>query len=180
LRPPHKIGIGEAVRAGFNTGLRPRIRHRGADRRRPLARPGALPDLLLRSSGRPMPRSLRGTCPAARSPLPWYRRTISKWGNRNATLVLGIPIRDATSGFYGPSRRHAQNRRVREHALKGLRSRSELCYRVWQPRRPHRAGADHVTPGPGSLEDVVERWPEELGSSLGGRFGPRFKGRAAR
>lgn len=30
---------------------------------------------------------------------PWYRRALSKWGNRYACLVLGMSVHDATAGF---------------------------------------------------------------------------------
>ena len=29
----------------------------------------------------------------------WHRKALSKWGNRYAGAVLGMPVRDATSGF---------------------------------------------------------------------------------
>ena len=29
----------------------------------------------------------------------WHRKALSKWGNRYAGFVLGLPVRDATSGF---------------------------------------------------------------------------------
>ena len=29
----------------------------------------------------------------------WHRRFLSRWGNRYAALVLGLAVRDATSGF---------------------------------------------------------------------------------
>ena len=29
----------------------------------------------------------------------WHRRALSRWGNRYASLVLGLPIADSTSGF---------------------------------------------------------------------------------
>jgi len=30
---------------------------------------------------------------------PWHRRALSKWGNRYAGAVLGMAVRDATSGY---------------------------------------------------------------------------------
>jgi dolichol-phosphate mannosyltransferase len=30
---------------------------------------------------------------------PWYRRALSKWGNRYACFVLGMTVHDATAGF---------------------------------------------------------------------------------
>ncbi len=29
----------------------------------------------------------------------WHRKALSKWGNRYAGFVLGLPVRDATSGY---------------------------------------------------------------------------------
>jgi dolichol-phosphate mannosyltransferase len=30
---------------------------------------------------------------------PWRRRVLSRWGNRYTAFVLGLPVRDCTSGF---------------------------------------------------------------------------------
>jgi hypothetical protein len=57
---------------------------------------------------------------------------VSKWGNRYATLVLGMPIRDATSGyraFRTDVLKAAEYGQVRS---KGYGFQIELCHRVWQ------------------------------------------------
>ena len=63
---------------------------------------------------------------------PWYRRTISKWGNRYATLVLGIPIRDATSGYRAFRADILKTADFANTRSKGYGFQIELCYRVWQ------------------------------------------------
>ena len=30
---------------------------------------------------------------------PWYRRVLSRWGNRYTSLVLGLQVGDCTSGY---------------------------------------------------------------------------------
>lgn len=133
LRRPRKIGIGDAVRAGFAIGL-----DRGYDVVVQIDAdlshdPAALPQLLAEiDRGADAAIGSRYVPGGSIPHWPWYRRTISKWGNRYATLVLGIPIRDATSGY----------RAFRSDILKtadyaGTRSKGygfqiELCYRVWQ------------------------------------------------
>ena len=63
---------------------------------------------------------------------PWYRRAVSKWGNRYATLVLGIPIRDATSGYRAFRIDMLKAADYRAARSKGYGFQIELCYRVWQ------------------------------------------------
>ena len=133
LRRPRKIGIGEAVRAGFELGL-----DRGYDVVVQIDAdlshdPAALPDLLREiENGADAAIGSRYVPGGSIPHWPWYRRAISKWGNRYATLVLGLPIRDATSGyraFRADTLKTADFARTRS---KGYGFQIELCYRVWQ------------------------------------------------
>ncbi len=67
LRRPRKIGIGDAVRAGFASGSTAATTSscRSTPTSRTIRR--RCPNCSARSSGAPTPRSARATCPAGRS-----------------------------------------------------------------------------------------------------------------
>jgi dolichol-phosphate mannosyltransferase len=133
LRRPRKIGIGDAVRAGFTLGL-----DRGYDVVVQIDAdlshdPASLPDLLLEiEKGADAAIGSRYVPGGSIPHWPWYRRTISKWGNRYATLVLGIPIRDATSGYRAFRADILKTADYANTRSKGYGFQIELCYRVWQ------------------------------------------------
>jgi dolichol-phosphate mannosyltransferase len=100
LLRPKKDGLGNAYRHGFRVGM-----DRGYEvlvqmdadlSHDPAALPllfGALDDGAEAAIGsRYIPG---GSVPH----WPWYRRALSKWGNRYACVVLGMTVHDATSGF---------------------------------------------------------------------------------
>ena len=100
MRRTAKNGLGAAYRAGFAWGLERDydvIVEMDADLSHD---PAQLPSLLqaidegadLAIGSRYVPG---GTVP------PWslYRKVLSRWGNRYAGMMLGLPVRDATSGF---------------------------------------------------------------------------------
>ncbi len=133
LRRPTKIGIGAAVRAGFDLAV-----HRGYDVVVQIDAdlshdPAALPKLLAEiERGADAAIGSRYVPGGSIPHWPWYRRAVSKWGNRYATLVLGIPIRDATSG-YRAFRTDVLKAAGYEHVRsKGYGFQIELCYCVWQ------------------------------------------------
>jgi dolichol-phosphate mannosyltransferase len=79
---------------------------------------------------------------------PWHRRAMSRYGNRYACVVLGLPIHDATSGF-----RVIRASALRDNALFKTRSRGygfmiETAYRL------HRGGAS-MTEVPVTFVDRV-------------------------
>jgi dolichol-phosphate mannosyltransferase len=79
---------------------------------------------------------------------PWHRRAMSRYGNRYACVVLGLPIHDATSGF-----RVIRASALRDNALFKTRSRGygfmiETAYRL------HRGGA-RMTEVPVTFVDRV-------------------------
>ena len=133
LRRPRKIGIGAAVRAGFDLAL-----DRGYDIVVQIDAdlshdPAALPTLLAE-----IERGADGAIGSRYVPggsiphWPWYRRAVSKWGNRYAMLVLGMPLRDMTSG-YRAFRTDALKAADYEQARsKGYGFQIELWYRLWQ------------------------------------------------
>jgi dolichol-phosphate mannosyltransferase len=133
LRRPRKIGIGEAVRAGFELGL-----DRGYDVVVQIDAdlshdPAALPDLLREiENGADAAIGSRYVPGGSIPHWPWYRRAISKWGNRYATLVLGLPIRDATSGYRAFRADTLKSADFSHTRSKGYGFQIELCYRVWQ------------------------------------------------
>jgi dolichol-phosphate mannosyltransferase len=133
LRRPRKIGIGEAVRAGFELGL-----DRGYDVVVQIDAdlshdPAALPDLLREiANGADAAIGSRYVPGGSIPHWPWYRRAISKWGNRYATLVLGLPIRDATSGYRAFRADTLKAADFGHTRSKGYGFQIELCYRVWQ------------------------------------------------
>jgi dolichol-phosphate mannosyltransferase len=101
LRRPAKSGLGSAYRAGFRRGIA-----EGFDvlvemdsdlSHDPAALPGMLQTLERTEAGLVVgSRYIPGGAIPAWS---FHRRMLSEWGNRYAALVLGLQVRDATSGF---------------------------------------------------------------------------------
>lgn len=101
LRRASKGGLGSAYRAGFRWGIEHGYEvliEMDADLSHD---PAALPAMIARleSSGAGLVVGSRYV-PGGEIPnWSWHRKALSKWGNRYAGLVLGMPVRDATSGF---------------------------------------------------------------------------------
>ena len=133
LRRPRKIGIGDAVRAGFAVGL-----DRGYDVVVQIDAdlshdPAALPELLAEiERGADAAIGSRYVPGGSIPHWPWYRRAVSKWGNRYATLVLGLPVRDATSGYRAFRVDTLKAADYANTRSKGYGFQIELCYRIWQ------------------------------------------------
>lgn len=98
---PHKVGLGDAYRAGFRRGLDGGydvICQIDADLS---FDPADLPTLVAKvvNDGHDLAIGSRYV-PGGRIPdWPLHRRALSKYGNRYATKVLGLQVADATSGF---------------------------------------------------------------------------------
>ena len=100
LRRPAKRGLGEAYRAGFANGIErgyealvqmdADLSHDPAELRTLLTRLDAGADLVIGSRYVP-----GGSIPH----WPAHRRALSRYGNRYASRVLGLHVRDVTSGF---------------------------------------------------------------------------------
>lgn len=101
LRRASKSGLGSAYRAGFRWGI-----DRGYEALIEMDAdlshdPAALPAMIARleSSGAGLVVGSRYV-PGGEIPnWSWHRKALSKWGNRYAGFVLGLPVRDATSGY---------------------------------------------------------------------------------
>ena len=133
LRRPEKIGLGDAYRAGFAVGL-----DRGYELLVQIDAdlshdPRALPALLAAvEAGADLAIGSRYVEGGSIPHWPWFRRALSKWGNRYTGFVLGMPIRDATSGYRVY---RADMLRTIDYATtraKGYGFQIELAYRVWR------------------------------------------------
>jgi len=100
MRRPAKSGLGSAYRDGFRRGL--------ADGYDVLVEmdsdlshdPAALPSLIDGiKNGADLVIGSRYVPGGSIPDWSWYRRALSRWGNRYASFVLRIDIRDATSGY---------------------------------------------------------------------------------
>ncbi|HEX7095291.1 MAG TPA: polyprenol monophosphomannose synthase [Acidimicrobiales bacterium] len=101
LRRPSKSGLGSAYRAGFRRGI-----DEGFDLLVEMDSdlshdPAALPEMI-----ETLERTEAGLVVGSRyipgGAIPaWslHRRLLSEWGNRYAAIVLGLNVRDATSGY---------------------------------------------------------------------------------
>jgi dolichol-phosphate mannosyltransferase len=100
LRRPAKQGLGSAYRAGFAIGLEKgyeALVQIDADLSHD---PAVLPNLLREvESGVDLAIGSRYV-PGGEIPhWPWFRRALSRYGNRYAAFVLGTGVKDATSGY---------------------------------------------------------------------------------
>ena len=101
LRRPAKDGLGNAYRAGFALAL-----ERGYDRVVQMDAdlshdPAVVPKLLAALDDADVVIGSRYIPGGSTPNWPVHRRLLSKWGNRYATAVLGLDVRDATAGFRG-------------------------------------------------------------------------------
>jgi len=100
LRRPGKAGLGSAYRAGFSHGLAQgfdTLVEMDADLSHD---PADLPRLVgAVESGASLAIGSRYVPGGSTPSWPFLRRMLSRWGNRYAGLVLGLPVRDATAGF---------------------------------------------------------------------------------
>jgi dolichol-phosphate mannosyltransferase len=63
---------------------------------------------------------------------PWYRRALSRYGNRYACVVLGMKVHDATSGFRAYRAPTLEAVDVFGTRSKGYGFQIETAYRVWR------------------------------------------------
>ena len=100
LRRQSKDGLGAAYRAGFAWGIERGFEvliEMDADLQHD---PGALP-LLVRAveGGAELAIGSRYVAGGSIPSWSWHRRALSRYGNRYAAFVLGLPVADTTSGF---------------------------------------------------------------------------------
>lgn len=101
LRRPGKAGLGSAYRTGFRWGLE-RGHEALVEMDSDLSHdPGALPQLLapLEAGGAELVVGSRYVPGGSIPDWSLHRRLLSRWGNRYAAWVLGLQVRDSTSGF---------------------------------------------------------------------------------
>ena len=156
LRRAAKSGLGSAYRAGFREGLARELDvmiEMDSDLSHD---PAALPSLLAAiDEGADLVIGSRyvpgGTIPN------WglHRRLLSRWGNRYAGFVLGLPVRDATAGYRAYRATALAEDRPRRDPGRRLRLPDRDGLRRAAQRRPHRRGADLVQrPRARHVEDV--------------------------
>ena len=156
LRRAAKSGLGSAYRAGFREGLARELDvmiEMDSDLSHD---PAALPSLLAAiDEGADLVIGSRyvpgGTIPN------WalHRRLLSRWGNRYAGFVLGLPVRDVDGRLPRLPRDGAREDRPRRGPGRRLRLPDRDGLRRAAQRRPHRRGADLVQrPRARHVEDV--------------------------
>lgn len=137
LRRPAKDGLGSAYRAGFAVGL-----ERGYDVLLQMDAdlshdPAAVPTLLAGiDEGAHMVIGSRYVPGGAIPDWPFHRRALSRWGNRYTAFVLGMPVRDATSGFRAYRAEALRAVDYGSTRSKGYGFQMELAYRTFRLGRP--------------------------------------------
>jgi dolichol-phosphate mannosyltransferase len=133
LSRPEKQGLGEAYRAGFALGI-----ERGYDCFVQIDAdlshdPAVIPEMLAAiDDGADMVIGSRYVPGGSIPHWPWFRRFISRWGNRYAAIVLGLKIRDATSGYRAHRRVALQAVGFERTRSKGYGFQIETAYWVWR------------------------------------------------
>jgi dolichol-phosphate mannosyltransferase len=132
LRRTRKEGLGAAYRAGFAQGL-----DRGYDVLVQMDAdlshdPGALPSLLAPLDHADLVVGSRYVAGGSIPHWPARRRALSRYGNRYATAVLGLGIRDATSGFRAYKADTLRVIGVENTTATGYGFQVELAYRAVQ------------------------------------------------
>ena len=133
LRRPAKTGLGTAYRAGFTVGV-----ERGYDVLVQIDAdlshdPAALPTLLDQiDRGADLVVGSRYVAGGSIPHWPWFRRALSKWGNRYAAFVLGTGVADATSGYRAYRAETLKAIDFAATRAKGYGFQIETAYRAWK------------------------------------------------
>ena len=131
LRRPAKAGLGNAYRAGFTQGIAQgytRIVQLDADFSHD---PAMIPALLARlDDGAGVAIGSRYVPGGSTPHWPTHRRWLSKVGNRYATWLLGLGVRDATAGFRAYDARVLEAIKFGETIANGYAFQMELAYRL--------------------------------------------------
>lgn len=100
LRRPGKAGLGSAYRAGFAQGLLEGYEVMFEMDSDLSHDPASLPDLLAAiEAGADLAIGSRYVPGGSIPNWPTHRLMLSRWGNRYASAVLGLDVRDTTAGF---------------------------------------------------------------------------------
>jgi dolichol-phosphate mannosyltransferase len=133
LHRPTKAGLGEAYRAGFGWGV-----DRGYERLVQIDAdlshdPDVIPELLRAvENGADVAIGSRYVPGGSIPHWPRYRRALSRYGNRYAGFVLGLKVRDATSGYRAYRADCLQRIDFLQSRAKGYGFQMETAYRVWR------------------------------------------------
>lgn len=137
LTRPTKTGLGEAYRAGLAVGM-PRGYEALVQMDADLSHdPAALPQLLSAlDAGADLVIGSRYVLGGSIPHWPWFRRALSRYGNRYAGLVLGLKVRDATSGYRAYRADALRAIDIASTRAKGYGFQIETAYRVsrWRGR----------------------------------------------
>ena len=131
MRRPAKSGLGSAYRDGFRRGLSV-----GYDVMVEMDSdlshdPAALPSLLSAvADGAALALGSRYIPGGSIPDWSWYRRALSRWGNRYAAAVLGIDVKDATSGYRAYRAEALTNIDFHMVQADGYGFQVEMAYRV--------------------------------------------------
>jgi dolichol-phosphate mannosyltransferase len=130
---PKKDGLGNAYRHGFRVGLDEgyeRLVQMDADLSHD---PAALPSLLRELDNGAVAVIGSRYVPGGAIPhWPWHRRAMSKWGNRYASFVLRMRVRDATAGYRAYDASTLDTIDVFTTRAKGYGFQIETAYRISQ------------------------------------------------
>jgi dolichol-phosphate mannosyltransferase len=133
LRRPKKNGLGEAYRAGFSVGI-----ERGYDILVQIDAdlshdPAAIDAMFSAIDGGADAVIGSRYVPGGSIPhWPLLRRSLSKWGNRYTAVVLGMKVRDATSGYRAYRAEILKAVDYDSTRAKGYGFQMELAYRVYR------------------------------------------------
>ena len=133
LRRPTKTGLGTAYRAGFAVGI-----DRGYDVLVQIDAdlshdPAALPALLDEiDRGADLVIGSRYVPGGSIPHWPWFRRALSRWGNRYAAFVLGTGVADGTAGYRAYRAETLKAIDFAATRAKGYGFQLETAYRVWK------------------------------------------------
>ena len=131
MRRPAKSGLGSAYRDGFRRGLAV-----GCDVMVEMDSdlshdPAALPSLLAAvADGAALALGSRYIPGGSIPDWSWHRRALSRWGNRYAAAVLGIDVKDATSGYRAYRAEALTNIDFHTVQADGYGFQVEMAYRV--------------------------------------------------
>lgn len=131
MRRPAKSGLGSAYRDGFRRGLSV-----GYDVMVEMDSdlshdPAALPLLLTAvADGAALALGSRYIPGGSIPDWSWHRRALSRWGNRYAAAVLGIDVKDATSGYRAYRAEALTNLDFHTVQADGYGFQVEMAYRV--------------------------------------------------
>ena len=131
MRRPAKSGLGSAYSDGFRRGLAV-----GYDVMVEMDSdlshdPAALPSLLTAvANGAALALGSRYIPGGSIPDWSWYRRALSRWGNRYAAAVLGIDVKDATSGYRAYRAEALTNIDFHTVQADGYGFQVEMAYRV--------------------------------------------------